>query len=226
MSGSARIALEIDVFEKPAQPALALQDLTPRQLIASILHEFAELEYLGCSPEQYRLVKTSDGVALDEGAPIGTQVRTGERLVLVEVEAPLPAGTIRPSRPIYFREYATGTTYAVGWQPAIIGRSSENVAQNELVAVDLKGLRTGAMISRRHVRLTEEQGRFYVESISPNPLLLRRAVPEAPPENGADAGNQPAPLTPESGRREIRPGDMLVFERAGIELKLVVRPET
>jgi pSer/pThr/pTyr-binding forkhead associated (FHA) protein len=94
----------------------------------------------------------------------------------------------------------------------MIGRRSENRPQNELVAVDLRSYPSGLRVSRRHVRLTEQNGVFFVENLSKsnNEVLLLSQDQAAPTPVAAD----PVP---------IAPGDVIRLERSDIELKLIVR---
>jgi hypothetical protein len=211
---TARLDLKIDVFEKTAQRALVAPDLKPPDLVTAILREFGELEYLGSAPENYHLSGV-DGKPLDPGARLGDQARTGDRLVLVEEEPPFPEGTRPASRPVYLREQSTGNAYRLAWLPAIIGRVAEDRPDNAAVAVDLTGFPTGLRVSRRHVRLSEDRGIFYVENLSSNPVSLI-------PAGGTDTeGGIPVVDV----RRPFASGDMLRLDRSGIILKFVARRE-
>lgn len=226
MSGGTRITLKIDVFEKAGQKALVMFDLTPYQLVTAILQEFDELEYLSNLPGRYRLLKAADGVPLDESAPLASQLRDGERLVLTEVDVPLPEDTAPLSWRIYFREMTTGTTHPVSWQPAIIGRTSENLPHNDRVAVDLKSLPTGLRVSRRHAQLTETDGRYYIENLSTNPLLLIPAAPVGEIQNDVISNRMATSIRVGQNRQQLHHGDILEFERSGITLKFVIRPDS
>jgi hypothetical protein len=211
---TSRLELQIDVFEKIAQRALVVPDLKPPDLVAAILREFGELEYLGSVPENYHL-SGADGKPLDPGARLGDQARMGDRLVLEEEELPPPEGTHPPSRPVYLREQSTGNAYRIGWLPAIVGRVAEDRPDNAAVVVDLTGFPTGLRVSRRHLRLTEERGIFYVENLSSNPVSLI-------PAGGTDTESG-IPVT--EVRRPFASGDMLRLDRSGIILKFVARRE-
>ena len=187
----ARVELTIDVFEETGQRALALSDLKPPQLVKAILQEFHNLEYLGDDADAYYLLRAESGEPLDAETSLDQQVKQGDRLVLAEQEQPLPDGTCRPSQAIYLREPHEAKAYAVQWLPAIIGRRSEHQPHDELVAVDLRSYESGLRVSRRHVRLTETGGDFYVENLSGNPASLvsqRRTGPVAVTARAADPG--------------------------------------
>jgi hypothetical protein len=206
----ARIELIIDVLEETGQRALALCELRPPQLIKAILQEFHSLEYLGDDAADYYLARAESGALLDENASL-EQLNIGDRLALKEREAPLPDGTYRPARPIYFREPQEAKTYPIPWLPAIIGRHSEHQAHDELVAVDLRSYAAGLRVSRRHVRVSEGDGRYFIENLSSNPVSLL-----SPQQSG--------PVAVTQQRRPLAPGDVVRLDRSGIELKFIVRP--
>jgi hypothetical protein len=210
-----RLELWIDVFDKTVQKALALADLKPPELVAAILQEFREVEYLGDDPAQYRLLKAADRTPLDDESKLSGQLQGGERLVLVENEVPPPEGTRTPSQPIYLREQGSGRSHRIAWQPAIIGRVSENMSDNEWVAVDLKSSPTGLRVSRRHVRLSEDDGKYFIEALSSNPVQL---VPVAFVQE-----NREGSLAVTEGKQRLYPGDIIKLERSDISLKFIVR---
>lgn len=206
----ARIKCYVDVYEETNQLANAASELKPPQLIAAILEEFHAQEQLSDNPQAYLLVNKETGQPLDDETPLGRQLHDLDRLALVERTQPLPAGAARPARPVYLRELRTPRTFAVPWLPAIIGRLSEHQPHNELVAVDLRAYPAGLRVSRRHARLTELDGRYYIENLSNNPVSLVTPGQAAP----VAVGPNPVP---------IAPGDVICLDRSDIELKLIVR---
>lgn len=205
-----RLELQIDVFEKTNQRALALPDLTPPQLIDAILKEFRELEYLGDAPADYQLRKVQDRSPLADDHPLGEQLQPGERLMVIENGVPLPPNTQPPIQPVYLREQSMGKVYKLHWQPAIIGRPDRNQANPEPVAINLEGYKTGLRVSRRQAKITEENGRYFIESMSDNPTIIKR-------DNGATL-----PVAPE--KQPLQNGDIIYLERSNIALKFIVRP--
>lgn len=199
----------VDVFSLPNQRVQVLPEVTPLQLIAAILAEFRELEYVGVEPEAYHL-RVRGGAVLDEQNPLAAQLDAGERLALVENEPPLPGGTRRPPGLIYLREVMTGRTYRLGWLPAIIGRASDLLPQNDRVAVDLSAVPGGLRVSRRHAVITEEAGQYYVQAWSNNPLSLLR-------------GDDVLALTPDAGKHSLTSGTLLRLDRSDIRLKFILR---
>jgi len=208
-SSQSRLELQIDIFEKASQRALALPDLTPPELVDSILQEFRELEYLSDSPAEYQLFKAAEKSPLDNEDQLQNQLTNAERLVLVELMAPLPEGTERPSDKIYLREQLWGKVYKLSWLPAIIGRPDKNQPFDDRLAVNLDTYETGLRVSRRQAKITEENGQYYIESMSRNPTSIK---------NGDE---KIIPVT--SKKQLIQPGDVILLERSNIALRFIMR---
>lgn len=208
-ANQARIELVIDVFDQAAQRAIALSTLLPSDLVAAVIEEFSEIEFLGSDPARYQLIKAATGTALDPQARVGDQLATGDRLTLVEREEPLPPGTQPPSRPIYLRDQISGVVYKLGWQPAIIGRPDATQKDNQQIAVDLSMHDAGQRVSRRHARIVESKGQFYVEHLAQNPTIVK--------------DTQGATTRVERDRSLIHSGDTIVLENSQIALKFIVR---
>lgn len=204
----ARIELTIDIFDLGAQRAQALSSLAPPQMVAAVLEEFGELEFLGDNPASYQLLKAADRSPLDDTAPVGVQLGGGDRLVLAERLAATPAGARPPGMRVYLRELGSGTVFRLDWQPAIIGRHDAGQGQNELVAVNLAAHPGGQRVSRRHAQIVESDGVFFVEPLSPNPTLVRDVQGNA---------------LPAQKRQPLRHGDVVLLENSQIALKFIVR---
>lgn len=207
----ARLEVVVDVFEEKGKRASIVAQLTARELIEAIVQEFRTLPYLSDTPDGYALIRARDGQPLDPTTPIGQQFKAGERLVLVENEPQLPAGAQRPTKHVYLREEATGKVYKLHWYPAIIGRPDASLLNNEQLAVNLATHERGLRVSRRHAQITEQNGRFFVQSLSQNPTTLKDAAGHATVLNG-----QILPL---------EPGQIISLDQSEIALKFVVRPE-
>jgi hypothetical protein len=208
-ANQSRLELLIDVFDHAAQRAIALPTLLPAELVAAVIKEFREIEFLGNDPAHYQLLKAATRSALDEQVPVGQQLAAGERLALVEREQPLPPGTQRPSRPIYLREQSSGTVYKLHWQPAIIGRPDSTQKDNQQIAVNLSAHAAGQRVSRRHAQIVESKGQFYVERLAPNPTVVK--------------DSQGITTRIEGDRRPIQGDDTIVLESSQIALKFIVR---
>ena len=204
-----RLELRIDVFDQVAQRAIALATLLPAELVAAVIEEFREIEFLDSDPTHYQLLTAATRAPLDEQVPVGEQLAAGERLTLVEREQPSPTGTQRPSRPIYLREQGSGAVYKLNWQPAIIGRADTTKKDNQQVAVNLSTHTAGQRVSRRHAQIIESNGQFYVEQLAQNPTVVK--------------DGQGATTRVERNRCLIRNGDTIVLENSQIALKVIVR---
>lgn len=212
-AGKDRLDLIIDILDVPTQRAAALWTLSPQELIAATLQEFSELEQLGIDPGNYDLVDASTGHALDEKPldELFPRDSTDVHLRLVEKSVPTPRGAQPASAPIYLREQSTGGVYRLAWLPAIIGRPDRNLSDNELLAVNLEGLPTGLRVSRRHVKISEQGGQYFIQRMSGNPTVLRRA-------------NGEVITLLDASRASIDNGDVIVLERSQITLRFLVQP--
>lgn len=209
-----RLELWVDVFDVVKQRASVSPKCMPTQLIGAVLSEFrADVPYLGAIPAHYRLLRADTLSPLDADAALGQQLRSGERLIVCENDVVLPPGTQPPVQPIYLREDHTGRVYALRWLPAVIGRSSAEEPEADRLAVDLAAYPAGARVARRHVRLLEENGQWWVELLKANPVSL------------VQADDHVVDLSP-GVRQAIHEGDVILFVRSDIRLRFVVRPVT
>lgn len=204
-----RLDLRLDIGDLTAQQALVRTELTPPELVVAVLAEFHELEYLGNQAEAYCLRRQNDGEPLDEQRPLGTQLNSGDRLVLTERLAPVPDGATRPAAVLYLRERASGRVYRLSWLPALIGRPDQNLTDNELLAIDLADHAAGTRVSRRHAQIIARDGQYLVERLAPNPTMLID-----------QAGRT---ITLEEEPLPIQHGDTLLLERSQIALSFIVR---
>ncbi|MEZ4713868.1 MAG: FHA domain-containing protein [Caldilineaceae bacterium] len=206
--------LVIDVFELKAQQARVLDNLRPPDLVKAVLTEFQELDYLGKSPAEYRLLRADTNAALDETEPLGAQLLRNDHLVLAERSQPTPSGAQRPEQNLYLRDVASNTVYKLHWLPAIIGRWDETQPNNNLLAVNLDAHAAGPRVSRRHAQIVYDEGSYWVESLSSNATSIVR--------NGiVHNGDEPTPVNVE--RQPLQPGDVIRLERSEIGLKFIVR---
>jgi hypothetical protein len=205
-----RLEIRIDVLDQPNQLAQPLADLTPPELVAGILQEFREIEYLGIDPGDYYLLRSADSAELNPTVELAKQIGAEPHLQLIERPVAVPQGAQRIDDKLYLREDQSGRVYRLAWVPAIIGRSDPALPADNLVAANLESLPTGLRVSRRHIRITHEGGQYYAESLSSNPATLRRAA----------GGATPLGRT----RQALAAGDVLYLDRSEIALKFIVRP--
>lgn len=211
MADQTRLELFIDVLDKKQQRALAQASLKPRELIEAIIQEFGEIDYLSTSPDDYRLLKAEDRSPLDDDRPLGKQVANKAALILSSVALPVPAGAQPPRKDVYLREEATDTVYKLHWFPAIIGRPDAEQDQNELIAVNLAQHDQGLRVSRRHAQITEENGRYFIQSLSPNPTTIK--------------DQQGGTRTLNTHKQVLNPGDTISLDASQINLKLIIHEQ-
>lgn len=172
-SDSGWIELQISVLELGPQRARVRVQMTPPDLIAGVLREFKDsLPFLTDRPTDYELRVGQGGAALTDTIELGHQVSAGVQIALVERALPLPRGARPVMQPAFVRNTRTGRVTRVSWQPAIIGRPQPERDDNALLAIDLTAEPNGARVSRRHLQLVEEDGRYFVEQLSENPTVL------------------------------------------------------
>jgi hypothetical protein len=206
-----RLQVIVDVFEEQGQRASIVPHLTVGELIESILHEFRSLAYMSDTPAAYSLIRAGDRSPLNGSVPLGQQIKAGERLVLVEAQPHLPEGTQMPRKHAYLRDEATGKVYKLHWCPAIIGRRDSSLPQNERIAVDLAPHERGLRVSRRHAQIGEEQGRFFIESLSQNPTTIYDTQGQHTTLNGRSF--------------PLDHGQLISLDQSQIVLKFIVRDE-
>ena len=204
-----RLDIRIDVFDLEEQWAKPLSSLKPPELISAIFNEFRELEFLSGDPDEYLLVNKEDGSPLNADESLKSQIANNAHLVLKEQDHSLPSGAKPLSSPVYLREQTSGQVFKLHWMPAIIGRPDSNQAHDDWLAVNLETYPTGLRVSRRHAQITEENGRFYIKSLSNNPTIIKNESSE-----DKSISETAAPLAD---------SDILYLERSNISLKFIVR---
>lgn len=209
-TGQTRLELNIDIFEKKEQRALILPETKVADVIEGILLEFRELEYLGRDATGYQLYREDDEQPLDPDVDLGSQMDGGsDKLDLVETEVNLPVGARPSPDAIYLRELVSGEVYPLTWLPAIIGRPDANQPHNDRIAVNLRSYATGLRVSRRHAQIVEEQGAYFIESLSPNPTSIKKV--------GAED------TVPIESKTALEHGDIISLDRSDILLKFIMR---
>jgi len=201
------IELTIDVFNEVGQHAGVLRSLTVEDLIDEILQEFGELAQ--GNRQSYALSLKGATKPLVRHQTLTAQgVRAQDELVFGWAQAAHAPGRggVTESRKAALREGMTGRIFPIDWQPAVIGRPHSNPAMNKLLAVNLDYLPTSRRVSRRHAQITEENGRYYVESLSTtNPIFLNY-------EN-----------TPLQGKRPLQSGDRIRLGGSNIVLTFALQ---
>lgn len=182
----ARINVTIvsDLFDEANQEASIRENLPVRTLLSEAKREFNLAD-----DGAYALRFQETGKALDPDKTMEQQgVRAGAILILTRErrpamrEAVANAGVSRSNitgqnRP-FLREDMTGKIFEIMWQPAVIGRRDPTNPQSvENLAVNLETIEGAKSVSRYHARMTEDKGKFYLESIADhNPAYLNGSI--------------------------------------------------
>lgn len=114
---------------------------------------------------------------------------------------------LEPGQYAILREESTGKTFDIQWQPAVIGRPTNEVDHNIVLAVNVQLLPNGMTISRKQAQITFAAGKYYVELLADNnPIYI----------NGKEI--------PLNVRREIKNGDKLLIGRSKIPMVFQTAP--
>lgn len=188
------IDVKIDVFEHVSQRAKLRESLTISALIEEILKEFDDIS--ADSPGKYALYLKGNERALDNAATLEQlDIQPQDELVFNYIRQ-----TIRQMLDFrnyaFLRDDAASRVYDIQWQPAIIGRPTNEADHNINLAVNLQLHPKGQTVSRKHAQITFSDGRFYIEPLAENnPVSI----------NGK--------MVPFNTRKEIKSNDQLVIGR-------------
>jgi pSer/pThr/pTyr-binding forkhead associated (FHA) protein len=171
------IEVKIDVFEHVAQRAKVRTNITISALIEEILKEFDDIS--ADSPGKYAVYLKGNERALDNGSSLELlDIQPQDELVFNYIRQ-----TIRQM--LDFRNYAflkdeaAGRVYDIQWQPALIGRPTNEADHNINLAVNLQLHPKGQTVSRKHAQITCTDGRFFIEPLAENnPISVNGKVVE------------------------------------------------
>ncbi len=197
------IDVKIDVFENAGQRARVRRTLTARDLIQEILKEFDDIP--ADSPEKYAVYLKGDDRPLKTDANlIQLDIQPQDELVFDYIRQTLRR-MFKPEQAAWLREESTGRVFDLEWQPAVIGRPTNEADHNLTLAVNVQALPDGMTISRRHAQVTLSEGRYFIEALAENnPVLV----------NGKDV--------PVNARREMKNGDKLVLGRNHVTFTFLI----
>lgn len=194
------LEVTIDVFDEAGQRAAVLRTLPVRGLIDEVVREFDGLEK--SAAQSYAVYLKEGNRLLDPNQTLAEQgVADHDELVFGWVQAARAPGrlVISSSRTAVLREEQSGMVFPIEWQPAVIGRPHSDPALNRLLAVDVSPLPNSRRVSRRHAQITERDGQYFLESLSPhNPTYM----------DGA----------PVTGKRPLQPGSRIHLGGSSIAL--------
>jgi pSer/pThr/pTyr-binding forkhead associated (FHA) protein len=191
------IEVRIDVFEHTSQRARLRRSLTAGALVDEILKEFDDVS--ADSPGKYALYLKGADRPLNASFTIEQlDIQPQDELVFNYVRQ-----TIRQmldSRNYAFlKDDSVGRVYDIQWQPAIIGRPTNEADHNINLAVNLQLHPKGQTVSRKHAQITFSDGRFIIEPLAGNnPVYI----------NGKEV--------PFGVGKEIKNGDRIVVGRSDL----------
>ena len=165
------IDVKIDVFEHTGQRARLRKNLTVVNLIEEVLKEFDDI--VADSPEKYAVyLKGFDRPLTPDQTLVQLDIQPQDELVFDYFHQ-----TLREM--LDLKDYAvlqeedTGKEFDIQWQPAVIGRPSNDMDHNITLAVNAQLLPNGGTISRSHAQITFSEGRFYIEPLTEyNPVYV------------------------------------------------------
>ncbi|MEW5988027.1 MAG: FHA domain-containing protein [Chloroflexota bacterium] len=168
------VELSMDVFDEVGQVADVRLDLTVGELINEILREFKDLP--GDSPAGYALYLKGKDMPLAQDKTVkelglrpATQLTFGyARQAVTTRRQPFTA-----VKRAILQETTTGKRFLLTWQPAVIGRPSEDPTQSLMLAANVEPFPNSQRVSRRHAQITVQGGQYYLESLNPqNPTYI------------------------------------------------------
>ncbi len=199
------IDVKIDVFEHTGQRAKVDKSLTVAGLIDEILREFDDIT--ADSPGKYALyLKGMDRPLAASKTMLELDIQPQDQLVFEYIRQTIRQ-MLEPGQYAILREESTGKTFDIQWQPAVIGRPTNEVDHNIVLAVNVQLLPNGMTISRKQAQITFAAGKYYVELLADNnPIYI----------NGKEI--------PLNVRREIKNGDKLLIGRSKIPMVFQTAP--
>ena len=193
------LEVKIDVFEHTGQRARLRKSLTVSALVEEILKEFDDIS--ADAPGKYALyLKGSERPLANAATLTQLDIQPQDELIFNYTRKAIRQ-MLDPRNYAWLKDEARGRVYEMQWQPALIGRPTNDAEHNILLAVNLQTHPQGQTISRTHARMTCTQGSHFIENLATNnPLAL----------NG-----QALPL---KTRRELKNGDRLQLGRNNLTL--------
>jgi len=188
------IDVKLDVFEHVGQRARLRKSLTVSGLIEEILREFDDIA--ADSPEKYTVFLKGTDRPLNAGSTM-TQLdlQPQDELVFEYVRQNIRR-MLNPENYAFLRDEDNGRVYDLQWQPAVIGRPTNEAEHNIMLAVNLQLHPKGLTVSRKHAEITFSDGHYFIEPLA---------------ENNPVAVNDKA--IPFGARRELKHGDRINIGR-------------
>jgi pSer/pThr/pTyr-binding forkhead associated (FHA) protein len=188
------IDVKLDVFEHVGQRARLRKSLTVSGLVEEILREFDDIA--ADSPEKYAVfLKGMDRPLTASSTMTQLDIQPQDELVFEYVRQNIRR-MLNPENYAFLRDDANGRVYDIQWQPAIIGRPTNEAEHNIMLAVNLQLHPKGLTVSRKHAEITYSDGRYTIEPLA---------------DNNPVAVNDKA--IPFNTRRELKHGDRITIGR-------------
>jgi pSer/pThr/pTyr-binding forkhead associated (FHA) protein len=186
--------VKLDIFEHVGQRARLRKSLTVSGLVEEILREFDDIA--ADAPEKYAVFLKGTERALQANSTLAElDLQPQDELVFEYVRQNIRR-MLNPENYAFLRDEANGRVYEIQWQPAVIGRPTNEAEHNIMLAVNLQLHPKGLTVSRKHAEITFLDGRYYLEPLA---------------ENNPVAVNDQVVLF--GTRREIRLGDRINIGR-------------
>jgi pSer/pThr/pTyr-binding forkhead associated (FHA) protein len=193
------IDVKIDVFEHIGQRASVRKNLTVTALIDEILREFDDIS--ADSPGKYAIYLKGMERPLNASQTLTElDIQPQDELVFDYVRQTIRK-MLEPRNYATLREETTGKAFDIQWQPAVIGRPTNEVDHNIVLAVNVQLLPNGMTISRKQAQITFSDGKYFIELLAENnPVYI----------NGKEMSV--------NSKREIKNGDKLLIGRNKIPM--------
>ena len=200
------IEVKIDVFEHTDQRAMLRKTLTITALIDEILKEFDDIS--ADSPGKYAVfLKGIDRPLTASSTLTQLDIQPQDELVFNYGKQSIRQ-MLNPAFFAFLRDESLDRIYQIQWQPALIGRPTNDPDHNILLAVNLQQHPKGQTVSRKHARISFVGGNFYIEPLTDNnPIAV----------NGRQV--------PVNTLKEIHKGDHITVGRENLQLTFNIQSE-
>lgn len=168
MNDYIRMSITSDLFvEKPQQNVEVLGSVPIKTVIFEIMKEFSLKGSYALWWKSTKQELDVNRTLAEQNVTIGAELEFGQRTMRLPSGATEITGKMRG----YFRVEGDGRTFPLAWQPALIGRSTDQASASQL-AVDLKDLDQSKTVSRQHAQVTENNGEYLIQRLADNNQLI------------------------------------------------------
>ncbi len=168
MNDYIRMSISSDLFvEKPQQNVEVLGNVPVKTVIYEILKEFGLKGAYALWWKNTKQELDVNRTLTEQNVTMGAELEFGQRAMRFPAGSTQITGRMRG----YFRAEGDGRTFALAWQPALIGRSTDPASASQL-AVDLKDIDHTKTVSRQHAQVTENNGEYLIQRLADNNQLV------------------------------------------------------